>query len=284
MNIPRYWAKETQQLRDWGGKAFAITCWRWSDTSVEEARRLCRQAVLEIARKLLSGEKLDRYTYGERPLREEIIEEITDHENQIIAVITRNAYGALVLNAANVMFIDIDFEHEGLAVRLHAFIRRLFGTRTPNQEELLVQKIELWAETHPEWGIRVYRTRAGLRCLVTHTLFDPTQKSTVDILQSFQSDPLYIRLCRDQASFRARLTPKPWRCGADKPPSRYPWENQAAETTYRDWETRYALAASDYTVCKLIRDIGNGQWHPDVETIVSIHDRHACSDQDLELA
>ena len=58
-------------------------------------------------------------------------------------------------------------------------------------------------------------------------------------------NPLYRRLCRTQKWFRARLTPKPWRCGFENPPCRWPWPDGRAEARYKDWETRYKKACRD---------------------------------------
>ena len=62
-----------------------------------------------MALKVAAGEELNRYGYGERPLREEITQPVSSSAGSEIAVVTRNLYGALVLNTLNAMFIDIDF-------------------------------------------------------------------------------------------------------------------------------------------------------------------------------
>jgi hypothetical protein len=280
MKIPRYWAKDTCSLQDPRGKTFSAICWRWSDTSVEDARQQARVGAQQIAGKLLNQQHLDRYSYGERPMREEITRAITNAQGKEIALVTRNAYGALVLNAANAMFIDIDFKEE----KSPGPFGKLFSRSGPTQEETRLQSIEQWAQRNPGLGLRVYRTFGGLRCLVTNEVFDPTQESTLGILKSVDSDPLYVRLCRSQGCFRARLTPKPWRCGLGKPPSRFPWDNHREETSYRQWEQTYTLAASNYAVCKLVKQIGGPTIHPDVEPILSMHDGATCSALGLELA
>ena len=57
----------------------------------------------------------------------------------------------------------------------------------------------------PGFGFRIYRTRAGFRLLVTSGTFDPSAAETLALLKEFGSDPLYIRLCKAQECFRARL-------------------------------------------------------------------------------
>ena len=72
--------------------------------------------------------------------------------------------------------------------------------------------------------------------------------------------------------FRARLTPKPWRCGLTPPPNRYPWEDAGAEARYRDWEQHYEQGIARYAVCKLITQLGPAETHPDVEPVLALHD------------
>ena len=75
--------------------------------SAEAAGQRGRETARKLAMALAAG-RIERshYLYGERPLPEPILREFTDGA----AVVTRNAYGALVLNASHLMFIDIDRE------------------------------------------------------------------------------------------------------------------------------------------------------------------------------
>jgi hypothetical protein len=284
MKIPKYWARETQELSGSRGKPMSVTCWRWSDVSVEDARRRAGEHLADLARRIGSREDLDRYSYGDQPLREEVIRVITNGGDDETAVITRNAYGSLVLNAARAMFIDIDFEYEGIGSSLAGSICRLFGKKSISQEEKALQSIEQWAQGHREWGMRVYRTAAGLRCLVTHSPFEPTEQSSLNVLEGLGCDPLYVRLCRTQQCFRARLTPKPWRCGISRPPSRYPWDDPQDEIRYRHWEEQYQQVSSKYMTCRLIRELGDTAVHPDIQTVLATHDEFACRREDLKLA
>jgi hypothetical protein len=280
MNIPPYWAREVYNMQAPGGQTISASCWRWSAVSVDDARQQARIAAQQLAGKILNRQHLDRYAYGERPMREEIVQGIASTLNKEAALVTRNAYGALVLNAANAMFIDIDLPQE----KPSGGLSKLFGKSRPTEVEKRVDGIEQWARRYPGLGLRVYRTAGGLRCLVTSDVFDPTRESTLEMLQSAASDPLYVTLCRRQECFRARLTPKPWRLGLGRPPARWPWEDVRDETRFRGWEQTYNAKAADYTVCKLVKQIGSSLTHPEVEPIVALHDRMACSSQDLRLA
>lgn len=276
MNIPKYWAKG--EYASGGDRPFIA--WQWSDTSFAQAQQLASDKAREIAIKFQNRQQLDRYSYGRNPLREEIIQSIKNAGGNEIGVITRNLYGALVLNAANAMFIDIDFPEKGSS----GGIGKLFGGKTPSQDQVYLQTIEQWAQTHRDWGIRVYRTFGGLRCLITNELFDPTQETSLALMRELQSDPLYVTLCRQQESFRARLTPKPWRCGANQPPSRYPWDSVSQEHRYREWEQAYQRTAARYTTCRLVKQIGDAAPHPDIAPILAVHDEMACSTNNLSLA
>ena len=273
MKIPKYWAQSIQSVQQPDGRPYRVVIWQWSDVSREEAQRKAEDRAKEVADKVRAGQRLNRYGYGERPLREEITQGITNETGREVAVVTRNLYGALVLNTTNAMFIDIDFSDKGAAGSTGGGLLRGLGKRAPGPEDQHVQRITSWASRYPDVGIRIYRTAAGLRCLITNQTFEPGRSDTLDILRAFESDPLYIRLCQAQDCFRARLTPKPWRCHADTPPSRYPWDNSDVEIQYRLWERRYEQASRSYSVCKLVKQLGSQQVHPDVAPILALHDQ-----------
>ena len=282
MNIPKHWAKEVQPVIRPSGRPFLAQAWRSSDSSPDEARRRAREAVEAIVRKLAAGEELDSYGYGERPLREEVLQTITDHRDEPAAVITRNGYGALILNTARVMFVDIDFPDE--VGSLSASLGKLFGRKTVSREEERLQFLHQWTAGNPGWGMCVYRTKAGLRCLVTHDVYDPSAAGTVDLLRSLGSDPLYVTLCRQQGSFRARLTPKPWRRGFANPPSRFPWDSDEEQQHFRQWEQGYQAAIAGFTTCRLLAVVGVQQDHPEARLVRELHDRYACVDDRFALA
>lgn len=276
MKIPKYWARGFYSTQNQSGKPVEFSCWHWSDHSYEDALEQANQRARRIATVYLNGQHLNRYTYGDRPIREEVVETIPSSWNEP-DIITRNAYGALVLNASSTMFVDIDFKsNEGKS-------RGLFVKAGPPEANYL-PSIEEWVRRNPGLGLRVYRTAAGLRCLVTSDIFDPTHPSTQEMMQSLGSDPLYMRLCRQQESFRARLTPKPWRCGADMPPFRYPFESPQAEGRYRQWQANYTQTTASYAVCRLVATYGNPQPHRDLEPIIALHDRYCGVQSGLNLA
>jgi hypothetical protein len=284
MKIPRYWAKSIQSVQQPDGRPYLLVIWQWSDFSVAEAQRRAEERVREIADKVRTGQQLNRYGYGERPLREEITQGVVNDTGREVGIVTRNVYGALVLNAANAMFIDIDFADKGSSRSTGGGFSWGFGKRPPSQEDQHVERITSWANSHADVGLRVYRTAAGLRCLITNQIFEPTRSDALDILRAFESDPVYVRLCQAQDCFRARLTPKPWRCNIAPPPWRYPWDNADAEINSRVWERHYDQTSRSYAVCQLVKQFGPHEVHPNVAPILTLHDRFTSVEDQRPLA
>ena len=248
MHFPKFWAR---------GEKDSARVWRWSDVSVEDAQQQADQRAIELAKIFAEqGRRFDKYSYGSRPLREEIVEQ-TDG-----VVISRNIYGALVLNAANAMFVDIDFGEES----------------TPERDKAALERGRAWAARHGV-TMRAYRTYAGQRWLVTSASFDP--KTSTPMLQDAGSDPLYVKLCVTQASFRARLTPKPWRLGMRPPRARFPFTSQDDEADFRIWQAGYERKSAGYVACKLLETVGNAPVAADVAAVVEQHDRMGCGDLPL---
>ena len=280
MRFPKHWARATHSRTAPDGKTFTFTCWGWSDESAGDAQREAAARAERVTARFLSGQRPDRYAYSDRPLREEQLEVFDDEGGRTTAVITRNSYGALVLNAARAMFIDIDLPE----AKPQGMLGKLFGSQTATPEAEALGRIEQWAARRPDNGVRVYRTAAGLRGLVTSYPFHPTDGEAQQILHTLGSDPLYITLCRAQESFRARLTPKPWRCGLPNPPGVYPRETPEAEARYQRWLRDYQSATAHYAVCRFIAHYGDPRVHPDLAPIVALHDQHTLAARELPLA
>ncbi|HEV8675259.1 MAG TPA: hypothetical protein VGX21_14515 [Methylomirabilota bacterium] len=104
------------------------------------------------------------------------------------------------------------------------------------------------------------------------------------VLERFGADPLYVRLCRLQQSFRARLTPKPWRCGLAAPPATFPFDTPRAESRFRAWEASYASTAARYATCRYLATVGGDRMAPGLEDLVRYHDQETRATSDLPLA
>jgi len=288
MKIPKFWARATAEATSPQGEPVAFSCWRPSDVGQSDAHESALAAAQRILDALLRGQKLDRYAYGCVPLREEVTNTLSDAAGNPLAVVTRNQYGSLVLNAERVMFVDIDFPAITPGAVVGAFFARRFGRakKSPESEheEKAKADVERFVAANPEWSVRLYRTRAGLRGLVTHDLFDPTSSTVLDILERLGSDPLYVRLCKAQECFRARLTPKPWRCGLQANPVRYPVEDADAAKQFARWEADYQARQRGYATCRFLGEVGRGRVHPDVRPVVELHDFVTRCSEPLELA
>ncbi len=288
MKIPKYWAKGTAEDTDSRGNKVAFSCWRWSDESEEHAQETALTAAQKIVQNWMRGAELGRYEYGAVPLREEVIERICDAQDELVGVVTRNAYGSLVLNTSRVMFVDIDFPQVTLAEGLKYFFARLFGRSMAPPESQREQQtqdtLRRFLEERPDWAARVYRTLAGLRVLVTHELFDPQSDQTLKLLQQLGCDPLYMRLCRSQECFRARLTPKPWRCGHSVNTFKYPFEDDERAQQFARWNAEYAARQKGYATCRYLGTLGKGGVQPQAERVIELHDYATRCNEPLPLA
>jgi hypothetical protein len=288
VKIPKYWSRATTEELDPNGKKTSFSCWRWSDESSEAAHASALDAAKRILRNFLSGDQSNRYAYGDRALREEVLQRITNPQGELIAAVTQNAYGALVLSTARVMFIDLDFPAIRPGEPLRYFITKWFDkmARSPDSQREYDARcgLERFLNDHPQWGARVYRTCAGLRVIVTHALFDPTADSTQSLFESLGADPLYVRLCRAQESFRARLTPKPWRCGHTSNTVEWPRQTDEQQRRFEKWKSAYVERQARYATCRFLETLGGGSVQAEVETIVEIHDRTTRCDEPLDLA
>lgn len=273
MHIPPYWAKATQTVRSSAdGRVYALACWQWSDESRADAQQQAAARLRQIAQKVDFGQPLEQYGYGQRALREEIVHTVRDRQDHATAVVTRNRYGALVLNAERALFIDIDFPEAPPTVG--GWFNKLTGQKPPDPEVEALRRVEAWSRQNSAFGLRVYRTANGLRCLLTNAVFDADNPEAHRILSELHSDPLYVRLCQAQNCFRARLTPKPWRCAIPRPPTYYPWETVDHETQFRRWEHTYQARSAGYAVCRFIKHFGPTTPHPDLAAILTYHDQH----------
>jgi hypothetical protein len=271
MHIPKYWAR--QKVVE--GK-FDATGLGWSDASTSEAAARAVERARKVLGILKTGRTPEEYEYGLRqPLREEIVEEKSGEGGRV--VITRNRYGALVLNTESVMFIDID---DVPGPSRTGFLELIFGKkkdesllRKEAQKQVIIETIQ----AAPNLRSVLYRTKAGFRVLVLSRLFDPASEETLALLQDFGADPLYVKLTRNQKCFRARLTPKPWRCGIGRPPSDHPRETPDAQREFALWLQDYNVGAGDCAVCESLGEYGSGPVDPVAANVRALHDSQTLS-------
>lgn len=267
MRFPAHWAL---------GRHGPAMAWGWSDVSPADARAQADDRARRIADVLRLGRRPPRADgyYADRPMREPVLRELTDPSGATLAVVSRNAYGAEVLNASDALFADVDLPPP----RRPGLLARLLGAPSPkagapNPAEVAARaRARSWAETHPGWSWRVYRTAAGLRLLATHRTFDPADPVVAAAFAHLGVDPLYRRLCQAQACFRARLTPKPWRVGIPTAPPSWPWVAPGDEPAFVAWDRAYREASSGHAACALLEVIGPAAIAPELVDLVALHD------------
>ncbi len=287
MKIPPYWIKARYPETEPEGGMDRVSACGWSFTSLEDARQQAAARAKRVFDLLVSGRKPEPYEYADRPVREEIVRDVAA-DGSSVALITRNRYGALVLNSARVLFADVDFPKASAGGLIEA-MQFLFAPakREAKRQALAaatLERIGQWAQANPAHAFRVYRTPDGLRLLFTDRLYDPTADETLAILRGLGSDPMYITLTQKQECFRARLTAKPWRCGCPRPPHAFPWASPAAERASREWEQRYAEIEARYRACEFVKALGRTVDNPAIRAVVDAHDRGCRVEAPLPLA
>ena len=256
MKIYKYWTAEKQKILV-DGQAQEITCYGGSNVSIEDARGKAREKAQKIERKI-AGEKhlFDRY---EAEIREEVLRIIDDH-----SAITRNRYGAQVLNTENMMILDID-KPKATSGGLGGLFKKK-DTRPP-KEQIFDLVRNLATSKYKDYGFRLYETYQGARVIMLGRDFDPRSEATKKMMDEFNCDPLYTTLCIKQDCYRARLTPKPYRMKMRGYKVKYPRE--ADESEFQSWLSEYERASRDFSVCKLIEQMGSSQ---SVNDVVRLHD------------
>ncbi|MBM6404511.1 hypothetical protein JQN72_09685 [Phycicoccus sp. CSK15P-2] len=158
------------------------------------------------------------------------------------------------------------------------------GPSTPSvAESLACEPAWEFARLHPDLGVRVYRTAAGLRVLVTGADAGPASDTARALLTELRSDPLYVELCSTHDSYRARLTPKPFRVGVPALGVRWPCPDDAAERGWLRWVDRYDEASAGASVCRLLSASGPVP-SADEQALVELHDERTGVGSRLPLA
>ncbi len=270
MRIFRYWTRIEGSVTV-EGRSLQVHAFGGSDLSTQAAADDAARR-LEHVRQRLAGVASHKDESYEADIREEVLARV-DERN----VVTRNRYGAAVLNSAGLLFIDIDEPKLGF---WDLFRAKPTGARRTAK---IVAQVEKAVAATPELrglGVRLYETHSGVRAIVTGRSFDPKAESTVQLLRRFNADWLYSALCRRQGCFRARLTPKPHRMKCRTHKVVYPRTEASQETQHRAWVAEYEAARQKFATCRFIRAIGADLYDP----IVEWHDRETGATSGRKLA
>lgn len=325
MIVPEYWS-EFSETRKVDGRRKTLRRFGWSDESEERAKENAEHRVSEAFALLADGVKVSardrKVAYNGSdgvPIREEII---ARHEDTII---TRNGYGALCLNTPDILFADVDidlrpsltFWLEIFAVLFGLAIAISFGFGLPIQlfyvaiicvvlaslmskpvhgviqklstspEEKISSKIETFIAKHSSWHVRLYETPAGFRILVMNKVFTAQDDIVDEFFTAVSADPIYVRMCKHQHCFRARISPKPWRIGIGEnlKPNPGIWPIKAERMADRiRWVKHYNERAKEYASCRFLKNIGSGKIDPKAEEVRRIHDDYCNAISEFPIA
>lgn len=312
MIVPDYWT-QARRSQSAHGRSFTVRRLGWSNLSQQDAQAMADQRADEALQGLIAGNPMPRierktpYLGADGvPIREEVLSRHGDN------VITRNVYGAHCLNTPDLLIADVDFSsgaplHVSFAslmilllaalaagticrklevaavLAIMALIfnwslasiafklwRRLRG----GNEKLTRKRCQDFLQHHPDWALRLYRTPAGMRILATHRPFSAREPETLEFLTAVGADPMYVRLCRHQACFRARLTAKPWRIGLQPSrPRAETWPVRPEHLGERQaWTARYDALISRFAACRLIGTLGSDTVAPQLAGTLTLHD------------
>jgi hypothetical protein len=195
----------------------------------------------------------DWYNAGYSVLTEEVEDEFY-YKGVFQGITTVNSYQATVLNAERMLIVDVDI-----------------AEKAKNCEDAVVSEkqaltaLRVW-QAENGGDFRVYRTAGGLRYIETSKEWSPSSPKTKVVMTNLYADPKYSLLCRTQETFRARLTPKPWR--------------------YSEWDvySHDEQEAEDVAVCTLIGVVGEKKVDDCFKDLIKLHDRRTKAfSRDLDL-
>jgi hypothetical protein len=223
-----------------------------STVSAADARQMAEQQARRALEDLFTGrsEALGGYAYLANTRAEPLVDVLRGPAGES-ARITVNAYGSMVMNTTAALFADVDTDDQGprpRAERPPASLARVLAGR-------------------PDLAMRTYRTRAGWRYLCTNRTYDPAGDDARELLAELGADARFILLCRVQHSFRARLTPKPWRAGERTVPV------FAARAIAREDLQRHVDRTWKYATARFVERVGADETLPELRDVVDYHDR-----------
>ena len=242
MKIFKHWIAEKRRVNI-QGEDKEITTYGGSNASMEEAAVRAKEKMDKIIRKI-NGER-DLFEEYQSEIREEILQVLDEH-----TIITRNRYGAQVMNAEYLMFLDIDKPKP-------AGLGGLFKKSTPESDKEKIYDMVRKLAASPKYqglAFRTYETFQGARVIVLGRDFDAQDHTAMNMMKEFNCDALYTAICRKQACFRARLTPKPRRIKMESYKVKYPREGM--DGAFESWLQSYERESRNYSVCRFVEQIG----------------------------
>jgi hypothetical protein len=279
MKISKYWYKENSHTTDNEGNEYNLNCWAGSAISEQDAQEKAYAKMQNWIARLAKGQALGDYEYQTGEIREQLIEAIYNDNQQLIAAITRNRYGALILNTDAVVIADVDIKRKTVG----EFFMRLFGKKIDKRSQCLAN-IQACHTNYATLNFIIYQTYAGFRVIITDYYHSPNPTQTTALFKDLGADELYAKLCRVQACFRARLTPKPWRCQSPVPPHRFPRLTIEQQTAFANWQCAYEIHSQHYAVCYKLMQLGQQAIDSEIANIIALHDSYVLKPKVVPLA
>ncbi|MCI0334504.1 MAG: hypothetical protein L0228_14905 [Planctomycetes bacterium] len=253
--------------------------WNRSDGDVAAALAAARARLATSTQEYRRRHGLfNQVYYGDRSRLEEALHEFSCDAAD--AVVTRNHYGSVVLNAAHTLFIDVDMHQTRPMSRL----LNASSGHWQRPWRRMLRDLRTVLSSENEEGFRIYRTAAGFRILGTTHEFDAASARSKRLMTAVGADDAFVRLCEVQKTFRARLTPKPWRCGTPLPPNSYPRRSKLEKQRFTEWLSRYEDVCRNRATCQFLEHVGRQETHARVAPIIQLHDRETKAFEALELA
>lgn len=267
MKTYKFWKTETAELTLPDGSRFKAKAAGRSNFSLAEAAADARTRLRRVELKIAGADLPEKEDYA-ADIREEVVTEL-DLKN----IVTRNRYGALVLNSESLTMIDIDNHRKGFW--------ELFGLKKRDNKAAIIEDMEKLAlrPAYAELGFRLYETSKGIRVLVTGLYLDPGTEGK-RLMHVSHCDPLFALLCEKQKCYRARLTPKPHRIRQKGIKYRWPLDPGEQEHAKR-WVEEYNRKSQNYAVCRYIKTLGRADY---TDRIIAFHDRETGCDSRRTLA
>ena len=275
--IPLYWARKKLEIKTDDDELYEYTVYGWSCSNQDAAEQHAEKRSQELKKRVLDHDlKSKSYGYLCTAIREEVVETVID-EGDLQTVITRNRYGALVLNSNHLLIADID-----LPKTKPGFFASLFGSDSKERGRAQVlEVIERYHQNNPSRSFALYHTKNGFRLIFLDKDYRFDDQEVHKAFNDLNVDPLYSKLTQFQKCFRARLTPKPWRLYHPNPPNSFPFETEDHRIVYQRWLEEYNNKSNEFSVCRKEKVYGNPNLSASAAKALDVHDRFSCGTKAL---
>ena len=281
MRFRKFWAIATAAV-DNRADIPTVSVFGGSDESEAAAAADAQRRAKQLARELESGKLRPEGDYAyldaDRPIREEVVRRFATDDG-LEVVLSRSCYGAVILNTPDVLFGDVDRQIVWVPDNPIPWLPLgwLFKKRveSPTLDELL-GALRAVVDQEPSLCFVVYETAAGFRYVETSRTHRHNDPLVERIFAATGCDVLYRKLCEVQQCFRARISPKPWRVGADRPPYRFPHLTEDRQLAFREWVDTYDTMSVGAFTCREVARVGGDFVDHRVQPILDLHDHYAC--------